>query len=98
MLGELGLALDTARALGHHEGLESLLAQPAQDVDGRDVGIALGAAGVLAFGEDRGRCAAHLVFAQRRVGAQNAGVAREVFQQAFLFLKRTPGPARALGS
>ena len=47
--------------------------QAAQHVDGRDVGVALGAAGVLAAGKDRRRSVAHLVFAQRVLAAQHAG-------------------------
>ena len=41
VLGELGLAFDAALALRDHEGLETLLAQAAQDIDDRDVGVAL---------------------------------------------------------
>ena len=48
VLGELGLAFDAALALRDHERLEAFLPQAAQDLDGRDVGVALGAAGVLA--------------------------------------------------
>jgi hypothetical protein len=57
------------------EGFEPYMV--AQDFDGRDVGVALGPAGVLAFGEDRGGGGAHLVFAQRGIAAQNARVARK---------------------
>jgi hypothetical protein len=72
VLGELGLAFDAALALRDHEGLEALLAQAAQDVDGRDVGVALGAARVLAGGEDRWGGGAHLLFVERRLAAQDA--------------------------
>jgi hypothetical protein len=41
VLGVLGLALDAADALRDHEGLEALLAKPAQDFDGRDVDTVL---------------------------------------------------------
>ena len=54
VLRVLGLALDAALALRDHERLEAFGAQAAQDVDGRDVRIALGAALVLAGCEDRG--------------------------------------------
>ena len=60
VLRVLRLAFDAAPALRDHEGLESLLAQAAQDVDGRDVGVALGAARVLAGREDRRRGCTHL--------------------------------------
>ena len=62
------------RALGDHEGLESLLAQPAQDIDGRDVGVALGAATVLALREDGRRCAAHLGIVDHVVGIGHASI------------------------
>ena len=65
-------AFDAAGALGDHEGLEALLAQAAQDVDGGDVGVSLGAARVLALGEDGRRRGAHLVFAQGLVAAHHA--------------------------
>ncbi len=52
VLGELGLSFHAAVTLGDHEGLKAFLAQAAQDVDGRNVGVALGAAGVRAWRED----------------------------------------------
>jgi hypothetical protein len=70
VLGIPGLAGDAAAALGNHEGLETLIAQAPQDVDGRDVRVALRAAGVLVGREDRGCDVAHLVFAQRAVAAE----------------------------
>jgi hypothetical protein len=81
VLGELRLAFDAAGALGDHEGLEALLAQAAQDVDGGDVGVALGAARVLALGEDGRRRGAHLVFAQGLVATHHAGVAGKAGRQ-----------------
>jgi hypothetical protein len=75
VLGELRLAFDAAGALGDHEGLEALLAQAAQDIDGGDVGVALGAARVLALGEDGRRRGAHLVFAQGLVATHHVRVA-----------------------
>ena len=77
VLRELGLAFDAALALRHHEGLETFLAQPAQHVDGRDVGVAGGSAGVLALREDRRRGLPHLVFGERRLAANDKGVARK---------------------
>ncbi len=52
VLGEFGLAFGAALSLRDHEGLETLLLQASQDVDGRDVGVALGAAHVLADSKD----------------------------------------------
>ena len=77
VLGEFGLAFDAALALRDHEGLEALLAQAAQDLDGRDVGVAIGAAGVLAGGEDRRRDSAHLFLGERRLAAQGERIARK---------------------
>jgi len=47
--------------LADHERLEAFVAQAAQHVDGRNVGVALGAAFVLAVGEDGWGNAADLV-------------------------------------
>src|SRR5262245_43040680 len=52
VLGEFGLAFDAADPLRDHEGLEALARQSTQYVDGRNVGVALGPAGVLVAGED----------------------------------------------
>ena len=78
VFGELGLAFDATGALRDHEGLETLLAQAAQDVDGGDVGVPIGPAGVLAQREDGRRDSAHLVLVHRLICTKNAGgTARE---------------------
>ncbi|KWF27166.1 hypothetical protein WT56_19215 [Burkholderia pseudomultivorans] len=50
--------------LADHERLETLIAQAAQHVDGRNVGVVLGAAFVLAVCEDGRGNAANLVIRQ----------------------------------
>ena len=65
VLGELGLAFDAALALRDHERLEAFLAQAAQDLDGRDVGVALGAAACLP--------AAKIDGAARRIWSSQSG-------------------------
>ena len=81
---EIGLALDAALALRHHEGLEAFLAQSAQHLDGGDVGVAIGPADVLAHRED-GRCGqAHLVLRERRFTADDIGAARKARRESGL--------------
>jgi hypothetical protein len=64
------LALDPAAALCHHERQEALAAEAPQDVDRRDVRVALRAALVLGSREDGRRSGAHLLLAKRLLAAQ----------------------------
>lgn len=66
-----------ALALRDHERLETFLLQATQDLDGRDVRIALGTADVLTGCEDRRRRKAHLILAERRTAADDMGVTGE---------------------
>ena len=82
VLGELGLAFDPALALRDHEGLEAFALQAAQHFAGGDVAVAVRPADMLASGEDGRRGAAHLVFGQRRVAADDKSVAAKTCGQA----------------
>src|SRR5690606_11461342 len=53
------------------ERLETFMAQTAQHVDGGYVGVALGTAAVFALGKDGRRGAAHLLFGQRGLAADD---------------------------
>jgi hypothetical protein len=63
--------------LTDHERLEALIAQAAQHVDGGNVGVAFGAAFVLAVREDGRGNAADLVVREGRVSAQHRGAVTE---------------------
>ena len=69
--GEFAAVVVAYARLADHERLEAFVAQAAQHVDGGDVGVALGAAFVLAVREDGRGDAADLVVRQGGVGAEH---------------------------